>query len=188
MTSSQTCLYSRLPTLVSSFFTSRIIWQQLVPFDVQPSCCLRLGAVLAQTVMPSLKSNFCNSHPVVSSSLFICSLMIRFALSIIFEAFLVPGLREWVPVCSYHRRNFKTLTFMALCPSSVKWQAISAWLFPNAGNIESSTSGSLRTPSKPIPEDRWRKTLHAAVATTPERKLSHFQTINLNRTFLQSTL
>ena len=34
------------------------------------------------------------------------------------------------PVCSYRRRNFKTPTFVALRPSSVKRRAISAWLFP----------------------------------------------------------
>lgn len=73
--------------------------------------CLHFRALLVQMVMPCFKSNFCNSHPVLSSSSFIRFSIIFFTRSIIFNAFLVPGLWERVTLCSYRWRNFQDADF-----------------------------------------------------------------------------
>ena len=117
------------------------------PLDAQPSCCLHLRAVLAQTVMPSLESTFCNSHPVVSSSLFICLSMICFALSVIFGPFpFLACESESLFVRIVSETSRPRLTWLCALPQS------NGGKFPhdsstNADNIGSSPSDSLRTPS-----------------------------------------
>ena len=146
-------LYSTVSTLLYTFTLSYLSWTTL-SISVLYAADLLVCSMLAQMVMLCLMSNFCNLHPVVSSFLFICSLIIRFAMTVIFEPFAVPGLRARVPVCSYCQRSFKTPTFVALRPRTNGWQ-FSQKFSPNAGNIESYACVSLRTPLKSIREYRW---------------------------------
>ena len=137
-------LYLIAHASLSSLLASQSFGSNL-PFDVQPSCFLHLRGVLAQTLMLCLESIFCNLYPIVSSSLLICSSMIHFAVSVIFEAWPLPVF--WESPCFFalaeelQNTNFKWLC--VLLQSSRGWFPHSS--SPITGSIESSASQSENT-------------------------------------------
>ena len=131
---------------------SLIIWQKLVSFDVQPSCCLHFKAVLVQTKIPCLDSNFCNSHPVVSSN---CLIILAYLLldDSLHDVWRLRGLSgPWLArespclLISEKLSLRRQLLWLCTLPRSNSGQFPRSFSL-NASSRESSTSHSLKTPS-----------------------------------------